>query len=175
MPQTDLYRHFSASGELLYVGISKSAIGRLRTHAKAEWASKISRIEIEQFPDRATALAAERCAIRTEKPLHNINGVRRSLIISGQPDHHAGLEQLRSYLNGMAPAEQLQFASRCETTLHYLRKAICARQKFRFSLAVRMQRESSGAVSARLMYPEMDWEYLGSRNPPGCIQPRISA
>jgi predicted DNA-binding transcriptional regulator AlpA len=68
-----LYRHFDASGALLYVGISLSAIQRLGDHAKAaHWFWSIVRVEITAYPDRETALKAERIAIRNEKPLYNI-------------------------------------------------------------------------------------------------------
>jgi hypothetical protein len=70
---TELYRHYDASGALLYVGISLSAIERLRQHrATAEWFDQIARIDVEVFPSRKEAVAAERHAVRTEKPKYNI-------------------------------------------------------------------------------------------------------
>ena len=51
-----LYRHFTADGTLLYVGISLSALNRLGQHRQnAEWFDKIARVEIEHFPTRAAA------------------------------------------------------------------------------------------------------------------------
>lgn len=71
--ETDLYRHFDASGELLYVGISLSAIGRLAQHKRrASWASQIANVTIETFPTRKEALRAEAQAIVTENPKYNL-------------------------------------------------------------------------------------------------------
>lgn len=70
---THLYRHFDKDGDLLYVGISLSAVARLKQHMDhSRWANEISRIEIEQFPTREAALFAELKAIQSEKPRHNI-------------------------------------------------------------------------------------------------------
>lgn len=70
---TQLYRHFDAGGQLLYIGISLGALDRLRQHAqKSPWIASIVRVEIVTFPTRAEAESAERDAIKTERPLHNI-------------------------------------------------------------------------------------------------------
>ena len=70
---TSLYRYFNNAGELLYVGISINAIYRLGQHKEnAEWFELIDRIEIEKFDSLKLALAAEKSAIKTERPLHNI-------------------------------------------------------------------------------------------------------
>lgn len=68
-----LYRHFDASGALLYVGISLSAFSRLAQHREhSHWFSKIEKVTIEHFSTRVAAIEAERKAIFDEKPLHNI-------------------------------------------------------------------------------------------------------
>lgn len=68
-----LYRHFNAAGQLLYIGISLAAIQRLGQHREnARWFRSIARIEIENFPDWESAAAAEVEAIEKEKPLHNV-------------------------------------------------------------------------------------------------------
>lgn len=69
---TQLYRHFDAEGRLLYVGISLSVVHRLQQHlAGSSWAHEITRVEVAKYATRGEALAAERAAIETEKPLHN--------------------------------------------------------------------------------------------------------
>lgn len=74
---TALYRHFDAVGMLLYVGVSLSPMARLSKHGdNSHWSKNISRVTMEWFPDRRSALAAETCAIRTEFPVHNIAGRR---------------------------------------------------------------------------------------------------
>lgn len=71
--RTSLYRHFNSAGELLYVGVSLSALNRLGQHADhSEWFKAISRVSIEHFETRHQALEAERCAIIKERPKHNI-------------------------------------------------------------------------------------------------------
>jgi predicted DNA-binding transcriptional regulator AlpA len=69
---TCLYRHWSADGELLYVGVSLSVLQRAAHHKHCSpWFREIARIDIEWFPTRGEALRAERSAIWREKPRHN--------------------------------------------------------------------------------------------------------
>ena len=68
-----LYRHFDASGALLYVGIAKDALRRTAQHmAKSHWAHQMARVTFEHFDNRKSAEAAERRAILEENPMHNI-------------------------------------------------------------------------------------------------------
>ena len=67
-----LYRHYDASGRLLYVGISLSAVERLGRHMSgAGWAAQIARVEVEHHPTRAAAEDAEVEAIERERPAFN--------------------------------------------------------------------------------------------------------
>jgi predicted GIY-YIG superfamily endonuclease len=76
---TDLYRHFDADGTLLYVGISLSAIARLKQHKNAAgWRGKIAQVTIETLPSREAALDAESAAIKTERPLWNKHHATRT-------------------------------------------------------------------------------------------------
>lgn len=84
---TALYRHFNQSGDLLYVGISKSAIMRLGQHMHgSSWAQEIARVDVEHLPSREEALKAEKLAIESERPrwnkIHNrqqdLNAVKSS-------------------------------------------------------------------------------------------------
>lgn len=68
-----LYRHYDSEDNLLYVGVSLSAVHRLSQHKKsAHWFSDIRRVEIETFDSREAVLDAERTAIYSENPLHNL-------------------------------------------------------------------------------------------------------
>ncbi len=68
-----LYRHFDAAGQLLYVGISLSAVARLAAHkGSAHWYDQITSVSIEQCESREALLDAEREAILAERPLHNV-------------------------------------------------------------------------------------------------------
>ena len=75
---TELYRFFAAEGSpnfgcLLYIGISRDALARMRQHHKqSDWMIGAKRMTIEHFPTRAAALQAENEAIRTECPVFNI-------------------------------------------------------------------------------------------------------
>jgi hypothetical protein len=77
---TELYRHFDVDGRLLYVGISRSSKVRLSRHRRSHWFGEIVRIEIERYPTRQAAEAAEIAAIRLEKPLYNVVHTRGTLI-----------------------------------------------------------------------------------------------
>lgn len=71
--KTCLYRHYSTDGVLLYVGISLSAIDRLKQHRDlSDWFLEISNIQIESFENRNDALIAERNAVQKENPKYNI-------------------------------------------------------------------------------------------------------
>lgn len=71
--RTELYRHYDSNGDLLYVGISLSAVARLAQHrCEAHWFEYIARVDIEPFPTREAALEAEARAIAEESPKHNV-------------------------------------------------------------------------------------------------------
>lgn len=73
MERTALYRHFDEADRLLYVGISFSAMKRLKQHRDhAHWFDAIARVTIEWLPSREEALIAEATAIRDESPKYNI-------------------------------------------------------------------------------------------------------
>jgi predicted GIY-YIG superfamily endonuclease len=58
---------------LLYVGITGSPPQRFRAHSKTkEWWHRISDVKLVHFEDRAALIDAERDAIKSEHPLHNI-------------------------------------------------------------------------------------------------------
>ena len=71
--QTELYRYFDKKGTLLYVGISLNAVSRAAQHRIASfWYKNASSITIERFPNRQSALNAEKEAIQKENPVHNV-------------------------------------------------------------------------------------------------------
>jgi hypothetical protein len=71
-----VYCHFDERGLLLYVGVTANLAQRWRNHAGV-WKRHVSRTEVEWFPTRRDALAAESDLIRTQVPLfngeHNMN------------------------------------------------------------------------------------------------------
>ena len=69
---TALYRHFSVSGELLYVGISNSPAKRWSQHTgSAHWTFSVAYVTIQWFDNRKSALIAEQRAIGGENPINN--------------------------------------------------------------------------------------------------------
>lgn len=72
--KTALYRHYDADGALLYVGTTARHLTRLVEHMRVSgWSEEIATITIEHFPTREEARTAERMAIRTENPRHNVH------------------------------------------------------------------------------------------------------
>jgi len=70
--RTALYRHWDVDGNLLYVGISLSAVHRLTQHKRdSHWHDQIANMTIEWFETREEALEAERTAIQLERPIFN--------------------------------------------------------------------------------------------------------
>jgi DNA-binding transcriptional regulator YdaS (Cro superfamily) len=68
--------------------------------------------------------------------------------------------ELLAYLNALPPSEQVAFATRCKTTVGYLRKAISIKQPLREGLCIDIERESGRRVLCEMMRPDVDWEYL---------------
>ncbi len=81
---TQLYRHFSASGELLYVGAGPCVLCRIHAHRHAEWFPEVASISVQMCKSRKAALAAETRAIKTEHPKHNIRDTPRMKIIEAR-------------------------------------------------------------------------------------------
>lgn len=78
MMHTALYRHYDASGELLYVGCSHDALARFGQHRTySAWAQSVVRIELEWFGSRVEALRAERAAIDAGEGIYNARQVHK--------------------------------------------------------------------------------------------------
>jgi hypothetical protein len=81
--ETVLYRYFSKTGELLYIGITDRPHKQRHGEHRAEkrWFADIDRVETASFATRTLALEAERAAIVAERPVHNIESRR---VLSGK-------------------------------------------------------------------------------------------
>jgi hypothetical protein len=76
-----LYRFFGADGSLLYIGLTMNPGTRWPSHAREKpWWLAVHTVTIEHFPDRPSVEAAERAAIRAERPRHNVVHNRRPAI-----------------------------------------------------------------------------------------------
>lgn len=77
---------------------------------------------------------------------------------------------LRTYLNSLPKPQQEDFATRCGTTLNYLRKGISAKQNFSGELTLNLEKESGGVVTVEEVRPDLNerWDYIrGTRCPKG--------
>lgn len=73
MTTTYLYRLLDQDSRLLYIGITSSPIHRLFQHLEEKpWAPQITWQHVKRYEDREEALRAEELAIRSERPLYNI-------------------------------------------------------------------------------------------------------
>jgi predicted GIY-YIG superfamily endonuclease len=67
-----VYRHLSADGELLYVGVTGDPYERMKAHRRtSSWWPQVARLVIRVYPSRRAALDAERHAIASESPRYN--------------------------------------------------------------------------------------------------------
>lgn len=67
-----LYRFYDADGLLLYVGITNQDMRRWIAHETREWWGAVASATVEHYDDRSAALDAERTAIKSERPVHNL-------------------------------------------------------------------------------------------------------
>ena len=68
-----VYRFLDSQGAPLYIGCTYDLANRLTQHAQQrEWFAEVAHIEADIYPDRASALAAERAAIKQHNPPHNV-------------------------------------------------------------------------------------------------------
>lgn len=67
-----LYRFYSDSGELLYVGTSGDFGRRFPAHAQKIWFLQVRGITLEWYATEDDALKAERRAIHVEHPRYNV-------------------------------------------------------------------------------------------------------
>lgn len=79
---TWLYRYFSRTGRLLYVGVSDRPLNRYRETKKGHFGTRIDTVTLREYPTRRGALMAEKRAIKYENPLYNI-------LHSGHPERRA--------------------------------------------------------------------------------------
>ena len=67
-----LYR-FWQNESILYIGISQSFLSRMDSHkGTKDWFKYVTHITLEHFPTRRAVEAAEKSAIKSEKPIFNV-------------------------------------------------------------------------------------------------------
>ena len=70
------------------------------------------------------------------------------------------MDKLLIYLNSLSPEAREAFASRCGTTVGYLRKACSIKQTLSEGMCLRIGAESAGAVAPEDLRPDVDWKFL---------------
>lgn len=67
---------------------------------------------------------------------------------------------LLDYINSLSPADQTSFASRCGTSVAYLRQVAYGNRRCSEGLAISIDRESGRQVRMQALRPDMDWAHL---------------
>jgi predicted GIY-YIG superfamily endonuclease len=76
--RTALYRLYAADGTLLYIGVTGKLLVRFGHHRhEKRWWPQVAGMRIAWYPDKAEAEEAERAAICSEDPVHNIRSTPR--------------------------------------------------------------------------------------------------
>jgi DNA-binding transcriptional regulator YdaS (Cro superfamily) len=70
------------------------------------------------------------------------------------------MEILRDYLNSLSTDEQSAFATRANTTIGFLRKAISVKQKLGEGICIRIEAASDGAIKAEDLRPDVPWHVI---------------
>jgi DNA-binding transcriptional regulator YdaS (Cro superfamily) len=70
------------------------------------------------------------------------------------------METLRDYINSLSTDEQSDFASRANTTIGFLRKAISVKQKLGEGICIRIEAASNGEVKAEDLRPDVPWHVI---------------
>lgn len=137
MPRTcALYRFFDADDALLYVGITVNLPIRLRAHAHKGWHAETRRITVDWFDTEDAAREAERQAIRSERPLHN---VQQSATAWEEAVAAGHIAELVERVKNRTPGERLPEA---------ITAAMCARPELIDLPSIRYTREFGYGKSA---------------------------
>lgn len=68
--------------------------------------------------------------------------------------------KLLEYLHSQTTENQADFATRCGTTIGYLRLVAYGARRCRESLAINIDRESGRAVKMEVLRPDVDWDHV---------------
>jgi predicted GIY-YIG superfamily endonuclease len=76
--RTALYRLYATDGTLLYVGVTDKLSVRFYSHSREKrWWPEVAGMRIAWYPNHAEAEEAERAAICSEDPVHNVRSTPR--------------------------------------------------------------------------------------------------
>lgn len=144
--RTALYRLYGNDQQLLYVGISQDPARRFTDHTSKPWWPAVTQQEITWYSTHSEARAAEVEAIKSEKPIHNVNDTVAELPSPPEQKakvrHRQIVDDLRTAIvDGRYPA-----GSRIPTEVALMKHYGAARGTVRQALAVLAQQ---GLTEAR--------------------------
>jgi excinuclease UvrABC nuclease subunit len=122
-----VYRLFSATGDLLYVGYTCDPRARMNSHASTKtWWPEVASNTFIQYGTRSEALAEEKRAVRDEGPRYNIQLRGRSK--AGVKRDASGWTKVRAFrMDDPLYSEVKAFAeSRNETVTDLIHEALIA-------------------------------------------------
>lgn len=132
----ELYRYFNKDNTLLYIGESLHAVGRACQHrAVSSWYFESTTMTIERFDCKKDARAAERIAIKEEKPLHNI--VHNNKIADAVPVKATGVNGKEEY-TGLVTKKDDPWAKRAKEDRMILLRSVVYKPLYRLSEAAEM-------------------------------------
>lgn len=70
------------------------------------------------------------------------------------------MDKLLAFIKGLGAVEKIGFATRCGTTLGYLRKAASTGQLLGESICINVERETGGLIRCETLRSDVDWAYL---------------
>lgn len=99
-----LYRHYDSNGTLLYVGRTNNPPARLANHRSTQdWWMNVASSRYEQFDTLEELKTAEKAAIESEQPLHNvIYAVRKKVQVQAVGDARSSYDE--AWLDDLAEA-----------------------------------------------------------------------
>lgn len=108
-----VYRLYDAAGVLLYIGATVNLRQRFMFHRKDKpWWPDVAGKRLDVYDRAAEAKEAERCAILSEDPLHNISGTPRmaEVIRASQRRYLDAGPSLRELMAQMEPLQRTKCA-----------------------------------------------------------------
>ncbi len=68
--------------------------------------------------------------------------------------------QLKAFLSQLNSHEKSEFANKCQTSIGYLNQIMYGNSKCSASLAIKIDKESNGAISCDALCPDADFDYV---------------
>lgn len=112
-----VYKHYSESDQLLYIGHSCSTLHRLAAHkSSSSWFDQVATIRLEWHKTKKAMLRAERQLIAKHQPPFNVSGKQHKLSLlervqKREQERLANRRFVLSLINGAKNADSVTFPS----------------------------------------------------------------